>query len=111
MTKIIDPPAQHGLIGVWVTEDEDSDASFEISSRGEGFHVAGVSVSDGEAFEIRNLAWGDNWLSFDALMPSTGCRSKNVFRLREDGKTELELTIYEVWKKRQGPLADASDPD
>ena len=99
MKKMINPLEDHAFVGTWVTEDEDSDVSFEISASGDGFHVVGVCISDGEVFEIQNLASGDNWLSFDAVMPSTGWRSKNVFRLRSDGKADLELTIYEVWKK------------
>jgi hypothetical protein len=101
MTNVINPAEEHAFVGVWVTEDEDSDVSFDISLSGDSFHVVGVCISDGEEFEIQNLVSGNNTLSFDAVMPSTGWRSKNVFRLRNDGKADLELTIYEVWKKRE----------
>jgi hypothetical protein len=100
VNKIISAPENHPFVGVWVTGGEDSDVTFEISANGDSFHVVGVCISDGEVFEIENLASGENWLSFDAKMPSTGWRSKNVFRLRDDGKADLELTIYEVWKKK-----------
>ena len=33
-------------------------------------------------------------------MPSTEFTTENVFRLRPDGKVILELTLYEVWKKK-----------
>jgi hypothetical protein len=34
-----------------------------------------------------------------ARMPSIDFKSKHVFRLRPDGRADLALTIYEVWKK------------
>lgn len=101
MNKITNSSEAHAFLGEWVTEGEDSDVSFEISASGDSFHVTGVCISDGEEFEIHNFSSGDKWLSFDAIMPSTGWRSKNVFKLRADGKADLELTIYEVWKKKE----------
>jgi hypothetical protein len=35
-----------------------------------------------------------------ARMPSTNWLSKNVFTVRPDGRLDLELTTYEVWKKK-----------
>lgn len=99
MTELIDPLQNHAFVGVWVTESDDSDVSFEISALDGVFQVVGTCISDGEVFEIKNISSGIDWLSFDAMMPSTGFRSKNVFRLRDDDKAELELTVYEVWKK------------
>lgn len=63
-------PHAHPLIGTWITQAEDS-----------------------------NVKWDGKTLSFTAKMPSTGTITKNVFRMRQDGRLDLELTTYEVWKK------------
>jgi hypothetical protein len=34
-------------------------------------------------------------------MASTKTATKNVFRAQRDGKLTLELTTYEVWKKKR----------
>jgi hypothetical protein len=99
LSKSMELRADHPFVGVWVTEEEDSDASFTVSVVDGQFRIQGVCISDGEAFEINNVGWADERLSFHALMPSTGVRSINVFQLLSDGKAELALTIYEVWKK------------
>ena len=55
---------------------------------------------DGEEFEITQVKWDGKALSFIARMPSTETTTKNVFRMRLDGRVDLELTTYEIWKKR-----------
>jgi hypothetical protein len=43
-------------------------------------------------------------------MPSTSYTTKLLFRIRPDGKADLELTLYEVWKKKDvkpGELPEA----
>ena len=87
------------LVGKWATEDEDSDAVFVFSIKDGRCEVTGYCRSDGEVFEIGDVTWDDSTLSFNALMPSTGCYSKNSFTILPDGRAELELTIYETWKK------------
>lgn len=92
--------SSHPFVGTWVVEDEDSDATFVVTVEDGQFVVVGTCISDGEIFEVKDVSWGNDWLSFHARMISTDFRSKNVFRLRDDGKANLELTIYEVWKKK-----------
>jgi len=89
----------HPFVGVWVTEDEDSDVSFTVSVVDGQFSVHGVCISDGEPFEITKVEWADERLSFNAEMPSTGMSSVNVFQLRLDGRADLTLTTFEVWRK------------
>ncbi|MFA6008445.1 MAG: hypothetical protein WC799_00570 [Desulfobacteraceae bacterium] len=90
----------HPLIGTWITDNEDSDAAFSITFEDGAFKVHGFCRSDGEEFEISNLEWNGEWLRFTAKMLSTDTISKNAFRIRPDGRANLELTIFEVWKKK-----------
>lgn len=100
MTEMNTTPADRALIGTWITNEEDSNAAFTFSSENDEFHVSGFCRSDGERFEITHVKWDGEALSFFARMPSTGTITKNVFRLRPDGKLDLELTTHEVWKKK-----------
>lgn len=99
-SKQVKVEVDHPLAGTWITEEEDSNAAFTISIDEQEFRVSGFCRSDGEMFDISQVEWEDNALSFVARMPSTNHTTRNVFRLRPDGKADLELTLYEVWKKK-----------
>jgi hypothetical protein len=90
----------HALIGTWITDQEDSNAAFTISLENNKFHVTGFCRSDGEEFEITQVKWDGETLTFRARFPSTNTITKNVFRMRSDGRADLELTTYEIWKKK-----------
>jgi hypothetical protein len=90
----------HPLIGTWITCDEDSDAAFVISVVEGQFSVSGFARCDAEAFQISDLVWDGNALHFSSLMPSTGFKSKHVFRAQPDGSAEVEFTWWEPWKKK-----------
>jgi len=45
-------PADHALVGTWIAEEEDSDATFTFSSENDNLRVSGFCRSDGEEFEI-----------------------------------------------------------
>jgi hypothetical protein len=109
-TKLAPVPDDHVLIGTWITDGEDSNAAFTVSLRGGKLRVSGFCRSDGEQFEVKQAKWDGKALSFIARMPSTDTITKNVFRVRPDGKVDLELTTYEVWKKKDvkpGELPEA----
>ena len=93
-------PVNKALVGTWITDDEESNAAFTFSEKNNKYHVTGFCRSDGEPFEITRVKWNGNALSFIARMPSTNNVTKNVFRLRSDGKLDHELTTYDVWKKK-----------
>lgn len=93
-------PIDHAFIGTWITDQEDSDVAFTISSEDDELIVGGFCRSDGEEFEITQVKWDGEALSFIARMPSTDAVTKNVFRIRSDGRVDLELTMYEIWKKK-----------
>ena len=100
MAKIVKLQSSHPLVGIWISDEGDSSAEFEISPAPDGFKVTGRDRSDGEQFQISNVAWDGNQLTFDSLMPSTGYGAKHVLRLRSPEKVDHELTIYEVWKRK-----------
>jgi hypothetical protein len=104
-SKLPSISSDHALIGTWVTDQEDSDAAFTFSAKGGTFHVSGFCISDREEFEITKVKWDGKILSFAARMPSTETITKNVFRVRQDGSLSLELTTYEVWKKKRAAVA------
>jgi hypothetical protein len=99
-------PVDHPLIGTWVTDDEDSDAAFVVAAVGNQLQVTGFCRSSGEAFEITDAKWDGAALSFVATFPPTGTVTKNVFRVRPDGRADLELTSYEIWKKKDVKPSD-----
>jgi hypothetical protein len=105
MYKIVMNKLKDELIGSWVTEEEDSNVVFSFSKNGDIYEISGYDRSDGEAFDIQDVNWDGTSLSFVAVMPSTGFRSKNVFKLAGNGKAQLSLTIYETWKKIESPPA------
>ena len=102
-------PPDHPLIGTWITSDEDSNAAFVFSVSNNQFQVSGFCRSDGEEFQITEVTWDGEALSFVARMPSTEAMTKNVFRIRPDGTANLELTTYEIWKKRDVKLGEAPE--
>jgi hypothetical protein len=93
-------PHDHLLVGTWIAQDDDSNAAFTFSVADETFRVSGFCRSDGEAFEITDVAWDDETLSFTARMPSTNTITKNAFRVRPDGTCDLELTTREVGRRK-----------
>ena len=97
------------LLGTWITDEEDSNAAFTFSVRNSKVRVSGFCRSDGEKFEVRKVNWDGKTLSFTARMPSTNFVTKNVFRIRRDGRLSLELTSYEIWKKKEVTPGEAPE--
>ena len=93
-------PVNKALLGTWITADENSNVAFKFSIKNKSYRVTGFCRSDGEEFEITRVKWDGKALSFIARMPSTDNITKNVFRIRSDGKLDHELTTYDVWKKK-----------
>jgi hypothetical protein len=91
---------EHPLVGTWITEDEDSDSAYVVKFTRGRFVVSGFCRSDGERFRITQTRWDGFSLSFNALMPSTKWKSRHVFRLMKNGCVEHEITIWEIWKKK-----------
>jgi len=87
------------FLGVWVTEDEDSDVIVTIAAKGNQYQVSAYDKYDKEQFEIKNTLWDGTVLSFDVRVPSTGFRAKNAFSLSSPNQASLELTFYENWIK------------
>lgn len=96
----------HPLVGTWITEDEDSDVALVVKVVRGRFAVSGFCRSDGERFKVTKVCWDGEALSFDTLMPSTECRARHVFRLQSDGRVEVELTFWEIWKRKGDKLSE-----
>ncbi len=90
----------HPLVGRWVDYAEDTDMVVLIDSINEYLKVSAHCISDGEQFKIKNTSWDGSILTFYTEMPSTGWKTKHQLTLREDGKVNLELTTFEVLKKK-----------
>lgn len=93
-------PVKRALLGTWITLDEGSNAAFTLSTKNKRCRVTGFCRSSGEAVEITRVRWDGKALSFVARMPSIDTVTKNVFRIRSDGRLDLELTTYDIWKKK-----------
>jgi len=50
-------PADHPLIGTWITDEEDSDTAFRFSLENNKLRVSGFCRSSGEEFEITHVKW------------------------------------------------------
>lgn len=97
---MISVSSDHPLVGTWITSEEDSNAAFIFEVSNNQFRVSGFCRTDGEQFQMSDVNWDGQALSFVALMPSTNTVSRNIFRMRPDGTADLALTTYEIWKKR-----------
>ena len=85
----------------WIDDAEDTDAIFHINLVDGEFKVSGNCISDGEQFEITNIIFDETSLKFETLMPSANYKVRNKLTEREDGKVDLELTTFEIWKKKE----------
>ena len=96
VTKLI---VNHPLVGTW-TSPEDTTVEFTVVSTGAGLSVRGRDRSDGEEFEISQVSWDGETLSFTSVMPSTGHRVRHVMRALPEGKfLEHEYTLTELWHR------------
>ncbi len=102
MRKVVPLNSNHPLVGTWCGEGDDSRAEYTVSATPEGFSVAGVDSVDGEQFVISEVSWDGERLAFSSLMPSTGRRGKNVFRLISEDQIEYTFTFTEteIWRKK-----------
>jgi hypothetical protein len=96
-TSLID----HPLVGTWIAEEDDSDVAFVISVEDNVFKVSGIYRSSGIPFDIYDVIWNGEALSFTARFQPTNTITKNVFRARTSDVADLALTVYEVWIKKE----------
>jgi hypothetical protein len=85
--------------GRWVTEDNDSDIEITIKGTDGDPSVEARCISDGEILVVTNIQWLNPVLSFDALVPSNGYKTRNVMRFKSPDQCEFELTLWENWKR------------
>ena len=98
----------HPLVGTWAQKArlDDPDTSyvtFTISLRDRKLVVDGVDTSDGEKLVISDVRWDGKVLEFTSVCPSTHWKAKHVFRVREPGLADHQVTYTEseLWEKRR----------
>ena len=92
--------SNHPLVGTWITENEDSDVEIKVDVSEGYFKISAICISDGEKFEVYDINWHENTLTFLTVMPSTKTKSTCTLSIRENGNADFSLTTYEVWKKK-----------
>jgi hypothetical protein len=96
--------AQNPLCGTWVASSENTDdygAEYSISVVDGEFCVAGVDRADDEQFDISEIQWDGEWLTFSSFMPSTLRRGHSRMRYLGTGEIEFffTFTIREIWRR------------
>ena len=79
--------------------DWDSDdylAIYEIGGTSTNPEVTAWDTVDNESFEVSQINWNGQVLSFETLMPSTKRRGINRFKLLDDDNIESEFTFTVV---------------
>jgi hypothetical protein len=86
------------MCGRW--QPRDSSVAFDISVAGRGeVSVAARDLDDGEVLEVSDLAWGDDWIAFTLLTPSTRWMVRNELRLDESGDLACTTTTRGRWER------------
>ena len=74
-------------------DSDDYLAVYQISGTESNPVVTGIDLSDEEKFEISEVVWADNELSFMSFMPSTRRKGMNTFKLNELGEITASFTF------------------
>ncbi len=88
------------FVGRWVSslpfDSDDYLVEYNIVLEDEELKITALDLQDGEEMRICDVSFAEGILSFDSLMPSTGRRGRNLFRLKGDGVLEAEFTFTVV---------------
>ena len=74
-------------------DSDDYLAMYEISGTESNPIVSGIDLNDGEKFEISEVVWRNNELSFTSFMPSAKRKGINTFRLNKQGEITASFTF------------------
>jgi|WetSurMetagenome_2_1015567.scaffolds.fasta_scaffold00201_7 hypothetical protein len=94
------------LIGKWVhIEEWDTDdwmSEYDISGTENNIIIKAKDHNDGEEYEISNIKWNGQVLEFVSVMPSTGRKGINKFRIKSENELESEFTFteYDIMKRK-----------
>lgn len=83
------------FVGRWKSEGDWNMSVFEVSVEKSSVVVSGIDQSSGELFVISNIVSSAEEVSFDTLMPSTGRRGRQTFRMY-DGRPVSEFVFSDV---------------
>lgn len=92
------------LIGTWVSsqpfDSEDYLVEYHISRAAQRYRVGARDYRDGEEMKISKVRFDGQTLDFISLMPSTGRKGQNRFRLRDNSiEAEFTFTVRETLKR------------
>ena len=96
------------FIGKWVHvapwDSEDFMVEYEISGTDGKPVIKAKDINDGEKLKISNAKWDGKVLEFVSLMPSTGRKGFNRFKLDSKGQMKSEFTfkVIETLKRIEG---------
>ena len=83
--------------GRWVHslpwDSDDYLAIYEIGGSSSNPEVAAWDTADNESFDVSQIDWDGQTLSFETLMPSTNRRGINRFKLLDNDNIESEFTF------------------
>jgi len=104
MGNVYELNARNPFLGTWRSCDGFSDVEYTVAVSEGKLIVSGIDKSDGEAAEIRNVAWSAAMLvlTFEAYWPSSGQLTKNRFTLApKSGRANVtySYTAQETWER------------
>jgi hypothetical protein len=80
------------LLGRWRSDEDDARSEYVISQRDGQLTVSAFDFIDGEPYEISNVEYDQETVTFETLMPSTG-RSGQVVLKATPGATHAVQTF------------------
>jgi hypothetical protein len=104
MSNVHDLTPKNPYLGTWRSCDGFSDVEYTIAIEDGRLTVSGFDKADGEAAEIRNVAWsaGTSTLTFEAYWPSSGQLTKYRFApAPRSGRANVtySYTAQETWER------------
>lgn len=88
------------LVGTWETQDRDSLAVYEISTKKKCIRVRAYDKQDGEEFLVSKLRLKGEWLMFETYVRSSKFRARHALRCSTRNSMVHELTFIERWIKK-----------
>jgi len=87
------------LIGTWHRSDSSCEVIIRITNS--SLKVRARDRDDNEEFEVTDVDWDGESLSFNSLTPSVGWISKHRLTPRRGSTVAHEVAYVEVWTKQK----------
>ncbi len=89
------------LAGVWHHPEVPTEVTVLLHDS--NFAVSAIDTDDDEKFDISDVEWDGESLSFITRMPSTGTTVKNSLTPETESTVNIEISYTEKWIKK--PIA------